>query len=75
MSRYFFHVIDGKEIIDDEGTELAGAEEARVEAVVVSGAMLKDTGRNFWNNGEWRLWVTDEAGQTGCALRFAAEHA
>jgi hypothetical protein len=35
MPRYFFHVIDGQEIIDTEGTELAGSEEARAEAVVV----------------------------------------
>ena len=53
---------------------LAGLEEARTEAVVLSGAMLKDHGREFWNNGEWRLHVTDEAGATVCALRFAAEH-
>jgi hypothetical protein len=73
MPRYFFHV-DGQEIIDHDGTELAGVEEARTEAVVVSGEMLKDHGRKFWNNGEWRPHVTDEAGQTVCALRFSAEH-
>jgi hypothetical protein len=75
MPRYFFHVIDGREIIDDEGTELAGVEEACAEAVVLSGSMLKDAGRKFWNDGEWRLQVTDEAGATVCALRFSAEHA
>jgi hypothetical protein len=74
MPRYCFHVEDGKKIIDDEGTVLAGVEEARTEAVVVSGEMLKDHGRKFWNNGEWRLWVTDESGEAVCALRFAAEH-
>jgi hypothetical protein len=35
--------------------------------------MLKDTGRNFCNNCEWRLWVTDESGETVCALKFSAE--
>ena len=66
MPRYFFHVIDGY----TEGTELAGLEEARTEAVVLSGAMLKDAGRKFWNNGEWRLQVADEAGEqcAPCAL-------
>ena len=70
----FFHIHDGKEIIDEEGTVLDDAEEARAEAVVLSGGMLKDHGRQFWNNGEWRLQVTDEAGATVCALRFSAEH-
>jgi hypothetical protein len=45
MPRYFFHVMDGVETIDTEGTELAGFDEARVEAIVVSGEMLKDHGR------------------------------
>ena len=73
MPRYFFHVIDGQ-IIDTEGTELAGREEARAEAVVLSAAMLKDAGRKFWNNGQWRLRVADGAGETVCALPFSAEH-
>src|SRR3954470_11372111 len=75
MQRYFFHVKDGKEIIDQVGTELAGDDEARDEAIVVSGEMLRGVGREFWNNGEWRLWVVDQAGRTVCALRFSAEHA
>ena len=33
MPRYFFHVIDGREIIDNEGTELPGLKEARAEAI------------------------------------------
>jgi hypothetical protein len=74
MPRYYFHVQDGETILDKEGTELAGFDEARAEAVVLSGAMLKDAGRKFWNNGEWRLQVVDEAGATVCALRFTAEH-
>jgi hypothetical protein len=33
----------------------------------------EDVGGRFWNNREWRMWVTDEAGATVCALRFSAE--
>ena len=54
MPRYFFHVIDGKEIIDNEGTMLAGVDEARAEAIVVSGEMLRDLGGKFWGNGHRR---------------------
>jgi hypothetical protein len=35
--------------------------------------MLRDHGRGFWGGTEWRMWVTDEAGTTVCALRFSAE--
>ena len=48
MPRYFFHVIDGKEFLDEEGTELAGLDEARAEAIVVSGEMMRDVGGRFW---------------------------
>ena len=62
MPRYFFHVIDGKEMLDTVGTVLAGEAEARAEAIVVSGEMLKDLGGTFWNHGEWQVRVEDEAG-------------
>jgi hypothetical protein len=40
---------------------------------VAAGEMLRDVGGRFWNNREWRMWVTYEAGATVCALRFSAE--
>jgi len=73
MTRYFFHLKDGRETIDHEGTVLSGIGEARAQAVVMSGEIIKDSGGKFWDGEEWRLWVTDEAGATVCALRFAAE--
>jgi hypothetical protein len=73
MPRYFFHVIDGEEVLDEEGTELAGLDEARAEAIVVSGEMLRDVGGKFWGNGQWQIRVTDEAGDKVCALTFAAD--
>jgi hypothetical protein len=44
MLRYFFHVIDGEELPDNVGTVLSNADEARAEAIVLSGAMLKAKG-------------------------------
>ena len=73
MPRYFFHIHDREEIIDNEGTVLANADEARAEAVRTAGAMLKDIGGRFWGEPEWRLWVTDEDDTTICALRFSVE--
>ena len=37
-SLLFFHVIDGVETIDSEGTVLANVDEARAKAIVLSGA-------------------------------------
>ena len=73
MPCYFFHVIDGEDFLDEEGTELAGLDEARAEAIVVSGEMLRDIGGKFWGNGQWQIRVTDEAGDKVCALTFAAD--
>ena len=73
MPRYFFHVIDGRDIIDNEGSELADLKKSRAEAIQLAGAILRDEGDTFWNGQEWRLWVTDETGATVCALRFTAE--
>ena len=73
MPRYFFHIIDGEEILDHEGTVLAGVAEARAQAIVFSGEVLKDLGGKFWMNGEWQVRVEDEAGIKVCALRFSAD--
>src|SRR5215218_3408684 len=72
MPRYFFHIIDGNEYPDTEGTVLANPDAARAEAIVVSGEMLKDLGGEFWGNGEWQVRVEDEAGNKVCALTFSA---
>jgi hypothetical protein len=73
MPRYFFHVRDGRNIPDEEGTVLSDTAEARKQAVILAGGVLLDAGESFWHETEWRLWVTDEMDKTVCALRFAAE--
>jgi hypothetical protein len=73
VARYFFHVRDSVELLDEEGIELPGLNEVRTEAIVAAGEMLKDLDGRFWDSPDWRLWVTDEAGQTVCTLRFLAE--
>lgn len=73
MPRYFFHVRDGAEILDHEGVALAGIAEARSQAVVAAGEMLKEWEGEFWKGEDWRMWVTDETGGALFALRFSAE--
>jgi GTP-dependent phosphoenolpyruvate carboxykinase len=73
MPRYFFNVIDGRSIIDNQGSELAGLKEARVEAIQLAGAILRDEGDTFWNGEEWHMHVTDASGQSVLKLRFSAD--
>jgi hypothetical protein len=73
MSRYFFHVFNGVDTLDTEGTEFPNVDEVREEAVRLSGAILKDLGSCFWESCDWQLRVTDEKGEKVCALTFRAE--
>jgi hypothetical protein len=73
MPRYFFHIVDGEEILDEEGTMLASVAEARVQAIVFSGEVLKELGGKFWNNGLWQVRVVDGDGNKVCTLSFSAE--
>jgi hypothetical protein len=72
MPRFFFNVHDGVDILDDEGMELPGPDEARAQAIITAGEMLKEKGRAFWPAVEWAMEVTDESGGTVCKLKFSA---
>jgi hypothetical protein len=74
MPRYFFHVVDGRDIIDTDGTELSGLREARAEAIRTAGAILRDEGDRFWDGTEWEMNVTDASGQSVLKLRFSADN-
>jgi hypothetical protein len=74
VTRYFFHVQDGRSIPDLEGTELDGLDSARVEAVRLSGEMLRDGAREFWEGATWYMEVHDEADHHLFTLTFSARH-
>ena len=73
MPRFFFHVRDGKDLPDTEGTELPNLAAVRTEALKASGEMLRDSkGRaEFWSGDDWTMNVTDETGQPVLTLRFS----
>jgi hypothetical protein len=73
VPRYFFHIQDGKDIPDAEGLELAGLAEARNQAIVAAGEMIRTDGHTVWNGSEWRMEVIDEAGSTVFTRRFSAD--
>jgi hypothetical protein len=73
MPRYFFHVFDGQDVPDLEGTELADDAMAKAEAIVAAGSMLSDLGGQFWNGEDWMMRVDRGSGGTVCELRFSAK--
>ncbi len=70
MPRYFFHLRDGQDIPDGTGTVCADPQDARAQAGIVSGALLKDLGARFWREADWGMHVTDDQGATLCDPRF-----
>lgn len=72
MPRYFFHIINNRAIIDDEGTELPDIEAARKMALRTAGEILASEGDTFWSDGKWRMSVADETGKICFTLDFSA---
>ena len=72
MPRYYFHVHDGKDILDQIGTELPNDEAAESAAIVSAGEMLKDLDGDFWKESSWRMEVLDESGALVCQLKMSA---
>lgn len=69
MPRYFFD-IDGSDYPpkDQDGTVLAGPEQARSALVTFAGELLHEADGRFWSTPEWRFTVTDEQGAEVCTL-------
>ena len=72
MPRYFFNVVDGKFLVDSQGTVLEGMPEAREMAITTAGEILRDHGVGGWNGGDWQMHVTNEAKETVLKLSFSA---
>jgi hypothetical protein len=64
MTRFFFHVQDGRHYIDLEGTKLEDISAARMEAVKYAGLLLIDRPQDLWESNEWTMRVTDVADLT-----------
>jgi hypothetical protein len=75
MPRYFFHVYYAGEdpATDAEGIELAGDEDAWVEATSSCGQMIRDLDGALRADTEWRMDVADGRGVALYRLFFRAE--
>jgi carotenoid cleavage dioxygenase-like enzyme len=71
MPRYFFHINDGKDFRDNDGSVLTDTMAAHAQAVATAGSMLKEKGEASWGGTEWRMTVVDETGHVICDLCFS----
>ena len=62
MPRFFFHVHDGRAVLDEEGTELPDFDQARREAIRLAGQILDNEAPNLELAEDWHMDVTDESG-------------
>lgn len=66
MPRYFFHIHDGLELLDEEGIELANAPAARAAALAGARGMMSEQVQRGRLSLHHRIEVEDEEG--GCVL-------
>ena len=69
--KFYFETHDGVAYPDDEGTELASLEQARVEAVKVLADFLSERPEEFWRTDELALTVQDNRRATLFTLRLS----
>jgi hypothetical protein len=70
MPRFYFNVYDGKDIVDDVGTDLPDVVFARREAIRYSGALLENEAECLSLGEEWRMEVLDGTGLMLFCLNF-----
>jgi len=69
--RYYFNILDGKLMVDDEGTICNSWQEMREQAITTAGECLRDMAPKYPSSLEWQLVVTNESHETVLRLRFA----
>jgi hypothetical protein len=60
MPRYYFHVLNGKKLVDDVGIEMADIQTVKAEAVKFAGTVLmSEQPTDMWDGTPWEMKVTD----------------
>ena len=62
MPRYFFDIHNHERYVDEEGTELANANDARQQAVIFAGDYLREHPTLVCGGSRFRVTVRDERG-------------
>ena len=77
MPRFFIHTNNPVErgVQDDQGHEFSTIHEAKCQAVVYAGEMLRDAAEKFWDTADFELTVTDEKGLILFSMRVLGTEA
>jgi uncharacterized protein DUF6894 len=75
VPRYHFNIRDGRSHADTDGTILPSLEAARIEAVRLSGELLRESPETFWSSAFWEMEVADERGLILFTLHFSSTDA
>ncbi|MBV8747992.1 MAG: hypothetical protein JO134_23430 [Xanthobacteraceae bacterium] len=68
-TRFYFNTENDHSEIDPDGTELADADLARQEALMMLAEMIRDgKGSSLWKGKPYRVWVSDGPGGSGHVL-------
>jgi hypothetical protein len=62
MPRYFFDIDNREHYVDEEGTELAGTDDARIQAVIFAGDYLRENPGLVRDGGRLDIAVRDHLG-------------
>jgi hypothetical protein len=70
MARYYFHIYDDMDVLDEEGTDLPDAATALIEATRAARALAAAQVLKGYLKLHHRINVVDQAGQVIDAVRF-----
>ncbi|HYX46856.1 MAG TPA: hypothetical protein VE820_08565 [Sphingomicrobium sp.] len=71
MPLFFFHLRDGTDtLIDEEGADLSGADEARAAAVTQARSIISHDALKGVIDLKQRIDVVDQAGTPICSIEF-----
>lgn len=68
MTRYFFHIRSGTDLLDEIGVELPDLEAVRTELLAACGELLKEADDAVRDRRSWHMQVVDETGRE--VIRF-----
>jgi len=72
VSRYYFHVFNGKAMIDRVGLDLPDMDAVRLEAVRASGQILSNDGYT-WKGAAWNMFVVDATDSVVFSTSFSVD--
>ncbi|MCK8456772.1 MULTISPECIES: DUF6894 family protein [Sphingomonas] len=75
MPRYFFDIDNHKPVNDDDGTDLANDEEARVQAVIFAGDYLSDHPAIARHGAHFSVAVRNDRGRVLLAVAVMIDEA